>query len=414
MASPQRLTAAVSTSNLDDARIGSAPAYGQGPVAGRLASSPRPPVLTRRGLSYVVDKTDCRVTLIPGERRQSVEDELESQGIPMVFTDTLFAERAGLVPKSWLFVIETSSGRACGAFAVQHWHLRSLPGHSIYRLHQLGESVPLGTEHAVVDTILQLARSQSRLLSIEAEVSDADPSKRLRLSEAFRQAGFERCETSRNYSRSLLIDVQKSDEDLLGSFRPKARRMLRRAERYPVTAVSIEDSRYAPALERLHAEAHRRTGDNPPRRDWARHLDAARHSGGRMKLIGAFVGDRRDPSSLVAFASIHRNGSHTLYDAAGSARLPDRRVPLMYPVVWEAILWSRSLGVRWFDFGGISDTSGPGEDDVTAGISAFKRGFGGVERELGETWHLVKAPVRRRLAHYVHRLSRHVLPDSLR
>ena len=69
----------------------------------------------------------------------------------------------------------------------------------------------------------------------------------------------------------------------------------------------------------------------------------------------------------------------------------------MYPVIWALIRWARDTGATWLDFGGVTESASESSNDPLAGISEFKRKFGGEELVIGEEWQFDAAPLRQRL-----------------
>ena len=62
---------------------------------------------------------------------------------------------------------------------------------------------------------------------------------------------------------------------------------------------------------------------------------------------------------------------------------------------WRTILDGREKAMRWFDFWGIAPPDEP--DHNWAGITEFKRGFGGEPRSYAGTWEVTVRPMAARL-----------------
>lgn len=87
--------------------------------------------------------------------------------------------------------------------------------------------------------------------------------------------------------------------------------------------------------------------------------------------------------------------AQTRYYAFAASDTERRSVMPAPPLVWRAILDGRERGMRWFDFWGVAP---PGEPDHKwAGITEFKRGFGGELHSRAGTWELPVRPIRARL-----------------
>lgn len=315
--------------------------------------------------------------------------------IPLALSDLDMWHAMSLGPSSTFCAIHDEKGKLAGAFAIQRYASNAL-GHHILRLERIGEAIPEGAEPATVEALVGLARRSPRVLRVVAELHDRDAVRRARIADALRAAGFYRKEPVRTYQRTLAIDLQRDDKTLLASFSAPARQRLRLAERSALSVLSIEDNTLLPQLEQIHRETYARTGGQAPEQDWPRIVAAAREAPDRLRIFGVVL-TNAGTARLVAYARALRHGTFVVYDAAGSTRLADRRIPLMYPVIWALIRWARDTGATWLDLGGITGGTSENKVDPLAGISEFKRKFGGEELVIGDEWHLDIAPLRQRV-----------------
>jgi hypothetical protein len=285
-----------------------------------------------------------------------------------------------------------------------------LPGHCILRLERLGESIPEGAEPATVGAVLALARRTSRVLRVVAELHDRDAARRDRIAGALRAAAFYRKDQVRMYERTLAIDLQRDDQALLRSFSAPARQRIRLAERLPLSVITIEDNALVPQLQEIHRETYARTGGQAPAQSWTRLVAAAREVPDRLRIFGVMLTDA-GTARLVSFALVLRHGTFAVYDMAGSTRVTDRRIPLVYPAIWALMRWARDTGATWLDLGGVTRRTSESNNDPLDGISEFKRKFGGEELVIGEDWQFDAAPVRQRLVQAAGRVLSFLKPD---
>jgi hypothetical protein len=363
------------------------------------------------GLTSLASVQEFRVSEVAAAVRLDWERAAAANCVPLALSDLEFWDASGLGPGSTLCVIHDGQEKLAGGFAVQRWPSRALPGHCILRLERLGESIPAGAELATAEALLALARRTPRVLRVAAELHDRDAARRARIAGALQVAGFYRKDQVRTYERTLAIDLQRDDEALLGSLSSRARQEIRRAERFPLSVITIEDDALAPQLEEIHRETYARTGARAPAQPWARLATAARKAPDRLRICGVMLNDESTVPRLVSYALALRHGTFAAYDAAASTRLVDRRIPLMYPAIWALMRWARDTGATWFDFGGVTHGTSKCANDPLGGISDFKRKFGGEELVVGEDWHFDAAPRRQRLAQSVSRMLTLLKPD---
>ncbi len=122
-------------------------------------------------------------------------------------------------------------------------------------------------------------------------------------------------------------------------------------------------------------------------REWGSIIELGRVAPRLSRLVGLFRDGRSDPKSLLAFAWGCAHGEYAHYDAAGSTRPDDLRVPLAYALLWDLICWAKRGGAKWFDLGGITFGHRDSSDPL-GGISDFKRYFSKQVVVVGQEWML--------------------------
>lgn len=168
---------------------------------------------------------------------------------------------------------------------------------------------------------------------------------------------------------SLCVDLGPDEAGRLAAMRPKGRYNIGVARRHGVTVVR-DDSQAAidefVEIQTLNDERH----DLSPRNgDYYRAILAA--FGDRAGLHFAELAGRRLATALVI-----RFGERATYFFGGS-RPEQRQAMAPYLLHHEVMNAVRQAGCRCYDFWGIAPADQP--DHRWAGISAFKRKFGGVE-----------------------------------
>ncbi len=339
-----------------------------------------------------------RVSSVRDSERARAEQAIADAGLPLPLTDLAVWHRVGPGPSSVLCLIHDDTNRLCGAFAVQRYASNALPLHSILRVEHLGESVPEGAEPAVAMALRQMARRARRVLRVVVELHDRDAARRARIGSALASAGFSRRPDVRMYEHTLAIDLTLDEPALLSTFSSRARREWRRAEKFPLSIVELDGTSQVPVLDALLAETFERTGGVAPVQNWPRIAAVSQAVPTRLRQFGVMLAEEGSEPRLVAFARVIRHGTFAVYETAASTRLADRRIPMMYPIIWAILRWARETGVTWFDFGGVTTGMADTSDDPVGGISEFKRNFGGEVVQVGEDWSFDAAPVRDRLA----------------
>ncbi|HET9809356.1 MAG TPA: peptidoglycan bridge formation glycyltransferase FemA/FemB family protein [Candidatus Limnocylindria bacterium] len=176
--------------------------------------------------------------------------------------------------------------------------------------------------------------------------------------------------------RTLLLNLSRANEDLLGSMRKKTRQYIHKAERAGVVTEETRDlDRF---LKVLNAVAERDRFATHSREYFERLLAAF---GDRAHVMLARVGDE-DAGALLLVRMADR--AWELYGGWSGAHAEARP---FYLLKWRAMLRMRQLGVRRYDMYGLAE----GADDPLAGVDNFKRGYGG---EIATWIGALETPVR--------------------
>jgi len=300
----------------------------------------------------------------------------------------------------WLLQVQDAAGRPYGAVGLQISPSRALPGHRLLRVERFGPGIPPAAHAAVLKGLISLARRDQRVLRLYIESLAFEVNVRTGLETMLETAGFVRLPSPRSYEHTLVLDLEQDEESMLASFHRTARQNIRNIPRYQVRVAPIVDPEQFARLNEIAAETFARTGGRYTPIDWAPIAAVGMHEPEASRLVGLFRTDREGLASLVAFAWACQHGDHAHYSLAGSTRVADRRIPLLYPLIWDLILWAKRGGARFFDFGGVTAGS-LASDDPLGGISDFKRYFTETLVQVGAEWSYEPRPGRAQAARMV-------------
>ncbi len=181
--------------------------------------------------------------------------------------------------------------------------------------------------------------------------------------------------------QTLVLDLAKSQEELLTGMHPKTRYNVHVAEKHGVE-VRIENSVSAAAAAILH-ESSKRAG--------IRGHSTAYYS----KLVENLRGTEISPQVYCAYhggdlvaANIVLAYGHTAVYLFGGSSSQKRNVMAPYLLQWQAIQDAKTSGVKVYDFWGVETDP----NHAWAGFSRFKLGFGGEVKTYSGTRDSVFAP----------------------
>jgi hypothetical protein len=337
---------------------------------------------------------------------EEFERELVDQGVPLPLPHRIaWARTQPVSQRSWLLGVRDRPVRSCGAVVLQVAPSRALPGHLLLRVERFGPGVPAAARNAVLHVIAAIARRHSRILRVYIEPFIPDATERAAFEHTVSSLGFTRLPSSRSYERTLVLPLDRDEESILASFHRTARQNIRSIHKHPVRIAPIADASDFARLDELSTQTFARTGGRYDPVAWQRLVDLNRDAPSLSRLVGLYRTDVSGPESLVAFSWACAHGDHAHYSSSGSTRVTDRRIPLLYPLLWDMIRWARDNGARWFDFGGVTAGS-QDSDDPLGGISDFKRYFTDQVVEIGGEWSLEPRPMRAKAARIVGSASR--------
>ncbi len=331
---------------------------------------------------YISEVTGHRVTLIRelSHEREAAELELLASGVALPMTSrTAWAKS---LPKhtSWGLVVHDATGKACGGIAIDVSRSRVLPGHLVLHVSKLGISLPHGARVAALSALKKLALQDSRVLRLH--VSIFSQTEREVIASELAELGFARAVAPISYRHTLRMDLTPTVEGIFALLHKTARKNIQGAAKMQDWVLPITDLKYAQRIEDLRQAAFHRTGGSTARQDWSSRIAFSAKYPDLSRIVGCFVSEDLHPDSLSAFGWGCAHGDHVEYRAAGSIQLPNNRIPLSYPILWDLIQWGKSLGMEWFDLGGV--TVGDSQTDPLGGISSFKRYFSREIIQIGD------------------------------
>ena len=201
---------------------------------------------------------------------------------------------------------------------------------------------------------------------------------------AFLQAGLLRSKEDIQLNRAtIIVDLKPAEDEIIASFKQKARYNVRLAERKGVTieAVPPSDSNLD-AMFKLYREMMHRTGFFMRPADYFKGYWKAQAEAGQGQLFLA-----RHEGDLLAGAFVTYLGSRAWYKDGGSIRTK-RELMAPYLMQWEIMRWLKAKGVNSYDLVAV-----PPKEELTPkhymyGLYQFKSGFNSEITQYIGTWDL--------------------------
>lgn len=186
----------------------------------------------------------------------------------------------------------------------------------------------------------------------------------------FKQAGFKQNKSFTQPECTSIVDLSKSEEELLSSMSSSTRYNVRNVERGGVSVRegSSNDVKVFEELLEETAERHKFSTDIHP--DYYKFQYEILKNKGMMDIFVAEFEGRSLATSLVIFY-----GDTTTYLHAASSRIQPK-LRASYLLVWRSILEAKNRGYKYFDFWGVApENANPSHS--WSGVTSFKMSFGG-------------------------------------
>jgi lipid II:glycine glycyltransferase (peptidoglycan interpeptide bridge formation enzyme) len=221
------------------------------------------------------------------------------------------------------------------------------------------------------------------LVKVEPEVEESAAD-----AGALRRAGLRKAVTDVQMSRStIVVDLDRDEDALLASFKPKCRYNIRLASRrgVEVTAVPMTDANIATMYSLMAATRERAGFFLRSERYFRGYWELQAASGQAQLFFASWQGQ------VLAGVFATYVGRHAWYKDGGSIK---EHSELMAPhlLQWEVMRWLRERGVRSYDLVAVPHSSALAEGHPLYGLYRFKSGFNETITDFTGTWDLPLRP----------------------
>lgn len=166
---------------------------------------------------------------------------------------------------------------------------------------------------------------------------------------------------------TIILDLQKSEEELLAEMKPKTRYNINLAQKYKVEIVKSQDGTQFDKFWNLMKETAKRDKFFLHSKEYYQRLAEVKSENFRNEIYLATLEDKVLAAAMINFF----NGKATYLHGASSSE--NRNMMAPYLLHWKIIKDAKSSGYKEYDLWGISEK--------WPGVTRFKRGFGGAEKK---------------------------------
>lgn len=192
----------------------------------------------------------------------------------------------------------------------------------------------------------------------------------------FARLGFRKAPMHMLAEHTWILDVRNSEEQLLAAMNKNHRNLIRRCERDGVTIRMTSDPKQLDGLDRMLSITAERHNFVRFSRSYIEKEFTAFAKSGQAVLFEAYLPD----GTLDGAAIIMFYGKMAAYRHSASLS-QNKQLPTSYALQWAVIQEAKRRGVVWYNFWGVAP-EGASPKHPFYGITHFKKGFGGFQKNL--------------------------------
>ena len=239
-----------------------------------------------------------------------------------------------------------------------------------------GPLIALGDKKEIIKSILEKLKDLAKTENVNfirfspiLEVSDSN---------IFKDIGFRKAPIHMHPELTWELDISLSEEDILKGMRKTTRYLIKQAEKNEDIEITRGTSdEMLNDFEKLYLETAERQSFTPFSNDYLKkEVDAFKNDNQILIFSGKYKGEVVSSAIIVYYSGI---GFY--HQGASSLKYP--KVPVSYLLQWEAIKEAKTRGCRLYNFWGVIPEAT--KNHPWAGLSLFKKGFGGFEKEYVKT-----------------------------
>ena len=196
--------------------------------------------------------------------------------------------------------------------------------------------------------------------------------------EVFKKSGFKKAPIHMHPELSWELNIEEAEEDILSGMRKTTRYLIRQAlKNKDVEINQSQDQKELEVFDRVNQETVKRHDFVPFSLSY---LKNQLSSFSEDNQISIFLGKYKK-EVVCSGIFVFWQGIGFYHHGASSLKYP--KIPTAYLLQWEAIKKAKKRGCRLFNFWGIAPEGN--KSHPWAGLSLFKKGFGGYSKEYVST-----------------------------
>jgi len=195
---------------------------------------------------------------------------------------------------------------------------------------------------------------------------------------------FKKAHTTFNPKRTLMLELDKTEEELLKDMRPKGRYNIKVARKKGIEVTISENIKDIDHFYNILQTTASRDGFSVHNQEFYKKMFKSLSKTKLCKIYLAKYNNEVIAANIVTFFA----DKVTYYYGASSNKFRNLMAP--YLLQWTAILDAKKTGYKYYDFLGIAENDKPKHS--WAGITSFKRKFGGFDIDYAISREIILKP----------------------
>ncbi|PIY93621.1 MAG: hypothetical protein COY69_00690 [Candidatus Magasanikbacteria bacterium CG_4_10_14_0_8_um_filter_32_14] len=193
----------------------------------------------------------------------------------------------------------------------------------------------------------------------------------------YKNIGFRKSPTHVLAETTWLLDLEKSEEEILVNMNKNHRNLINRCLREKVKIVFSNDKKALEEFNVLHDYTAKKHNFTRFSNFYVEKEFVAFQKDDEVSVLKAYLSNnpKLDSSAVVYFY-----GNSAAY-RHGASLNQDKKIPTSYLLQWKAIQEAKNRGMKYYNFWGIAPNDAPISHPFK-GITHFKKGFGGFQKNL--------------------------------
>ncbi|MFA7314671.1 MAG: peptidoglycan bridge formation glycyltransferase FemA/FemB family protein [Candidatus Magasanikbacteria bacterium] len=306
------------------------------------------------------------------QNKEEWEFFLSKQKFVLMTQSTKYGEfYSSMNEKHWLFGVYDSGKLVAGSLIVS---VHAKRGNFLFAPY--GPIINQDYENILklfIDFLKEKAKKEHYVfVRVSPFIDDLDTNK-----DIYQKLGFKKSPIHALAETTWLLDLTKSEEEILANMNKNHRNLINRCLREKVKVIFSNDKKALEEFNILHDYTSKKHNFTRFSNSYVEKEFLAFQKDDEVSVLKAYL---QNNPKLDSSAVVYFYGNSAAY-RHGASLVQDKKIPTSYILQWSAIQEAKKRGLKYYNFWGIAPDNAP-TNHPFKGITHFKKGFGGFQKNL--------------------------------